>query len=39
LGRLHSPFAFEMEMELAHIDKKLNPSTMDFPQMTKDNIF
>jgi hypothetical protein len=39
LEGLHSPFAFEMEIELAHIHKKLNATTMDFPQMTKDNIF
>jgi hypothetical protein len=39
LKGLHSPFAFEMEIELAHIHKKLNATTMDFPKMTKDNIF
>jgi hypothetical protein len=39
LEGLHLPFAFEMEIELAHIDKKLNTLAMDFPQMIKDGIF
>jgi hypothetical protein len=38
LEGLHSLVAFKMEIELARTDEKLNASTMDFPQMTKEGI-